>query len=68
MDRLHRLDKIVTHIGTMISIIIGIITGIIGMVMIALAYPIFSYITKKQREKIAPEILRLTEESSKENI
>ncbi|MCM1530280.1 MAG: hypothetical protein NC093_09840 [Alistipes sp.] len=46
----------------------GIIIGVAGMVIIALAYPIFSYITKKQREKIAPEILRLTEEISKENI
>lgn len=47
--------------------VVGIITGIIGMVMIALAYPIFSYVTKKQREKIAPEILLLTEEIAKEN-
>lgn len=47
---------------------VGIIIGIAGMVLIALAYPIFCYITKKQREKIAPEILRLTEEISKENI
>ncbi|MCM1330486.1 MAG: hypothetical protein NC253_13725 [Ruminococcus sp.] len=41
---------------------IGIIIGIAGMVILGAAYPIFNYITKKRREKIAPEILRLTEE------
>lgn len=45
----------------------GIIIGIAGMVILGLAYPIFKYVTKKQREKIAPEILRLTEEIEQEN-
>ena len=40
--------------------IIGIIAGIIGIALIALAYPIFKGVTEKQREKIAPEIIRLT--------
>ncbi|WP_315108891.1 hypothetical protein [Clostridium intestinale] len=42
--------------------ILGIIVGIIGIVAISAAYPIFENITKKQREKIAPQILKLTEE------
>lgn len=42
--------------------ILGIIVGIIGVVAISAAYPIFEFITKKQREKIAPQILKLTEE------
>lgn len=41
---------------------IGIIVGIIGMIGVILAYPLYKRITKKQREKIAPIILRLTEE------
>ena len=45
----------------------GIIIGIAGMVILGFAYPIFKYVTKKQREKIAPEILRLTEEIEREN-
>ncbi len=45
----------------------GIIIGIAGMGILGLAYPIFKYVTKKQREKIAPEILRLTEEIEQEN-
>lgn len=43
----------------------GIIVGIIGMVVMGIAYPIYIRITEKQREKIAPQILELTEELSK---
>ncbi|MDE6789166.1 MAG: hypothetical protein K2J47_07605 [Ruminococcus sp.] len=46
--------------------IIGVIIGVVGMAILAAAYPIFKYVTNKQREKIAPEILRLTEEISNE--
>lgn len=44
----------------------GIIIGVVGMAILAAAYPIYSSITQKQREKIAPEILQLTEEISNE--
>ncbi len=47
---------------------LGIVIGVAGMLMIGIAYPVFCYISKKQKEKIAPEILRLIEELSKENI
>lgn len=40
----------------------GIVIGIIGLANIALAYPLFHSITKKEREKLAPEIMRLSEE------
>lgn len=40
----------------------GIIIGLIGIAGVALAYPIYMRITKKERERIAPEILRLTDE------
>ena len=43
----------------------GIIIGLIGIGVLVLAYPIFTRIIKKEREKIAPEILRLTEELMK---
>ncbi len=42
--------------------VLGIITGIIGIAAVAAAYPIYNYVTKKEREKIAPEIIRLTDE------
>ncbi len=45
--------------------IIGIMIGLIGMLLAAIAYPAFNRVLKKEREKIAPEILRLTEELMK---
>ena len=40
----------------------GIIIGMLGIVIVSLAYPLYTHITKKEREKIAPEIMRLTDE------
>lgn len=40
----------------------GIAIGVIGIVLICLAYPMYNRILKKEREKIAPEIIRLTDE------
>lgn len=40
----------------------GIIIGAIGILGIAGAYPIYYHITKRRREKLAPEIIRLTDE------
>lgn len=43
----------------------GIIIGIAGMVLAGLAYPVYASITARERKKIAPEILKLTEELMK---
>lgn len=43
----------------------GIIIGVAGIVITAAAYPLYVRITKKEREKIAPEIIRLTDELMK---
>ena len=40
----------------------GIVVGLVGIVGVALAYPAYVRITQRERERIAPEILRLTEE------
>ena len=40
----------------------GIVIGIIGMAVVAVAYPLYDRTLKKERERIAPEILRLTDE------
>ena len=48
-----------------VRMVIGIVTGVIGMILAALAYPVYSKVQKKEREKIAPEILKLTEELMK---
>ncbi len=43
----------------------GIIIGAVGIFGVMSAYPLYSRITKKRREKIAPEILRLADELMK---
>lgn len=43
----------------------GIIIGIIGMAVLAMAYPIYQNVLQKEREKIEPEIIRLTDELMK---
>lgn len=44
---------------------IGIAVGVFGMLFTALAYPVYVFTVKRERERIAPEILRLTEELMK---
>lgn len=54
-----------TDIGAMLghfAMVLGIAIGVVGMVLVALAYPIYNRVLKTQREKIAPEILRLSDE------
>ena len=86
MARLRKLDAGVTKPGTIVSLIVGIIStlifgvgmcctmvwtvlfipgiviGMIGLAGIVSAYPLYVQITKKQRAKVAPEIMRLTDE------
>ncbi|MDR0324976.1 MAG: hypothetical protein LBI19_02630 [Oscillospiraceae bacterium] len=40
----------------------GIAVGVVGMVGMLLAYPVYSAMTKKRREKLAPQILKLSDE------
>lgn len=44
------------------AMVLGILLGLMGLVLVALAYPVYNKILKKERARIAPEILRLTEE------
>ena len=45
-----------------LGMLIGIIIGVIGIVLVCLAYPLYNRVVKREREKIAPEIIRLTDE------
>ena len=45
-----------------LAMVLGIVAGVAGMVLAALAYPAYNRVLKKQREKIALEILRLSDE------
>ena len=44
------------------AMFIGIVVGILGMILVALAYPTYNRVLKKERQRIAPEILRLSDE------
>ena len=44
------------------AMFIGIPVGLIGILLVALAYPVYNLVLKKERQRIAPEILRLTDE------
>ena len=44
------------------AMVIGIIVGVIGGILASLAYPIYNATIKAKRKKIAPEIIRLTDE------
>lgn len=43
----------------------GIMIGIVGIVGMIATYPIFARVTKKRREKLAPKIMRLSDELMK---
>ena len=47
------------------TMVVGIVVGVIGGVLASLAYPIYNAIVKAKRKKLAPEIIRLTDELMK---
>ena len=47
------------------AMVVGIPVGLVGGVLAALAYPMYNLIVKRERKKIAPEIIRLTDELMK---
>ena len=65
------MSLVMTNLGEILGSLanlampIGIALGVVGMVLVALAYPLYNRITQKERERIAPEILRLTDELMK---
>ena len=65
------MSLIMTNLGEMIGLygtmkmLISIFIGIIGIFLIGYAYPVYNNIIRKERERIAPEIIRLTDELMK---
>ena len=60
------MSLVMTDIGAAIGLsaplIPGIVIGVIGMIPVAFAYPTYNRVLKKERQRIAPEILRLSDE------
>ena len=42
--------------------VIGILVGVVGLIGMLAAWPLYQKVLKKEREKAAPEILRLSED------
>ena len=64
------MSFVMTEIGRIfgegyIGMIVGCIIGIIGIAIVALAYPVYNGTLKNERKRIAPEIIRLTDELMK---
>ena len=54
-----------TEIGAVLgglAMVIGIAVGLVGLVLVAAAYPVHNRVLKNEKERIAPEILRMTDE------
>lgn len=47
------------------AMVFGIIIGVVGGILASLAYPVYNAIVKAKRKKLAPEIIRLTDELMK---
>lgn len=59
------MSLIMTQLGAALGVlatILGVVLGIAGMICVALAYPIYNRVLKKQRQRIAPQILQLSDE------
>ena len=41
---------------------LGIMIGVIGGILVGLAYPMYHFIIKRERKKIAPDIIKLADE------
>lgn len=63
------MSLVMTDIGAKLGMgnvmLPGIIIGMIGMALVSCAYPIYEWTLKRERKRIAPEILRLSDELMK---
>ncbi len=59
------MSILMTDIGAFfgdVATYVGLAAGFFGMLLVICAYPIYTGILKKERARIAPEIIRLTDE------
>lgn len=47
------------------AMLIGVAVGVVGGILASLAYPVYNLVLRRERKRIAPEILRLTDELMK---
>lgn len=65
------MSLIMSELGSMLGITndiafpLGIAVGALGAVIVTVAYPLYNLVIKRERKRIAPEILRLSDELMK---
>lgn len=45
-----------------LATVVGVIIGVLGGVIAGVAYPIYNFVSRREREKVAPEVIRLADE------
>jgi len=45
-----------------LSTVIGVIIGVLGGVIAGIAYPVYNFVSRRERERVAPEVIRLADE------
>lgn len=45
-----------------LTMVLGIPVGVLGILLVSIASPIYHSVLRKERERIAPEVIRLTDE------
>ena len=62
------MSLVMTEISEMLgsyenlATVIGAIIGVIGGTIAGVAYPIYNFVSRREREKVAPEVIRLADE------
>ncbi len=58
------MTDLAAKLGMASGLLPGIFIGVVGMLGVIAAYPLYQMVLKKERAKAAPQILKLTEELS----
>ncbi|MBE6713771.1 MAG: hypothetical protein E7575_00605 [Ruminococcaceae bacterium] len=56
------LSRRILHLSHRSAVIFGVVTGVVGMIVVLLAYPVYEKTVKTQKERISPQIISLTDE------
>ena len=61
------MSELPEHLGMQqnMAMPVGILIGVAGSILAGLAYPMYNLTVKRERKKVAPEIIKLTDELMK---
>lgn len=60
------MSLVMTELGKNLNIehafVIGILMGVIGLIGVIMAFPLYKFIVKRERARIAPQIIKISDE------